>query len=207
MRQIALGADGLTDDQWIESSRPGADPELAKQYREGNRNNEVLNNSKKSVATADNLEEIETDNGPGKGDRPTKLPAVGSTKNGTRVTLINGESYQMFNNKWVRLSGVSVNVNTYFNLAGDMPPLGIPPVNVDSAILDETRGHNISMMFGLKALLAGWGIDSAAKRKFSQFNSVALLLGFGYNGIKGTWDQYEANRIHDIETEPQLPKK
>jgi RHS repeat-associated protein len=33
----AVGVDGLTNEQWIETSRPGADPNLAKQYREENR--------------------------------------------------------------------------------------------------------------------------------------------------------------------------
>jgi RHS repeat-associated protein len=33
----AVGADGLTNEQWIESSRPGADPNAAKNYREGNK--------------------------------------------------------------------------------------------------------------------------------------------------------------------------
>jgi RHS repeat-associated protein len=33
-----VGADGLTVKQWVESSRPGADPELGKYYRNFNRN-------------------------------------------------------------------------------------------------------------------------------------------------------------------------
>ena len=33
----AVGADGLTNEQWIESSRPGADANAAKNYREGNK--------------------------------------------------------------------------------------------------------------------------------------------------------------------------
>ena len=32
----AVGADGLTDEQWMESSRLGANPNLAKQYRQQN---------------------------------------------------------------------------------------------------------------------------------------------------------------------------
>jgi RHS repeat-associated protein len=35
-----VGADGLTNEQWIESSRPGADPNAAKNYREGNKEEE-----------------------------------------------------------------------------------------------------------------------------------------------------------------------
>ena len=33
----AVGADGLTNEQWKESSRPGADPSLVKQYQNKNR--------------------------------------------------------------------------------------------------------------------------------------------------------------------------
>ena len=34
---ISIGADGLINEQWIESSRPGADPSLRKQYQNENR--------------------------------------------------------------------------------------------------------------------------------------------------------------------------
>lgn len=36
----AVGADGLTNEQWIESSRPGGDPEAAKNFRRENKENE-----------------------------------------------------------------------------------------------------------------------------------------------------------------------
>lgn len=40
----AVGADGLTNEQWMESSRPGADPNASKTYREGNRTEEKRKN-------------------------------------------------------------------------------------------------------------------------------------------------------------------
>jgi RHS repeat-associated protein len=44
-----VGADGLTNEQWVEASRPGADPGLTKQYQQQNRNNELADNSSVSV--------------------------------------------------------------------------------------------------------------------------------------------------------------
>jgi RHS repeat-associated protein len=40
MGMSPVGADGLTNDQWLETSRPGADPELKKKYIAQNRNQE-----------------------------------------------------------------------------------------------------------------------------------------------------------------------
>jgi RHS repeat-associated protein len=40
MGMSPVGADGLTNDQWLETSRPGADPELKKEYIAQNRNQE-----------------------------------------------------------------------------------------------------------------------------------------------------------------------
>lgn len=201
LRNSYVGADGLTNEQWIEASRPGADPELAKQYRAENRSNE----SAKSTASAGDLEELEIENDPGK-ERPTKLPAVGSTKNGTKVTLKNGESYILFNNKWLKLSGRLVDVNTYFNIPGDMPAPGTPRVMVDSAILDKMSETHRSNVFGLEGLISGWTFESLTKWEFTKLNFAGLWLGFAYNGISGIWKQYEANREHDKETEAQLPE-
>jgi len=38
----AVGADGLTNEQWVESSRPGADPELAVEQKDDNKNKKVI---------------------------------------------------------------------------------------------------------------------------------------------------------------------
>ncbi len=40
-----VGADGLTNEQWMSSSRVGADPELAKEYRNENRENATIKES------------------------------------------------------------------------------------------------------------------------------------------------------------------
>ena len=41
MAPESVGADGLTNSQWMQSSRPGADPSLAGQYRADNRTDEI----------------------------------------------------------------------------------------------------------------------------------------------------------------------
>ncbi len=45
----AVGADGLTNDQWLEASRPGADPALKKKYIAQNRNQEHQQRQMQSV--------------------------------------------------------------------------------------------------------------------------------------------------------------
>jgi lysozyme len=52
-----VGADGLTDEQWLESSRPGADSNLAKQYQAQNREKEFAKDKKKPTVTVGELEE------------------------------------------------------------------------------------------------------------------------------------------------------
>jgi RHS repeat-associated protein len=47
-----IGADELTDEQWIETSRPGADPNLAKQYREQNRQKEMFQQQLQNLVNA-----------------------------------------------------------------------------------------------------------------------------------------------------------
>lgn len=49
----AVGADGLTNEQWLETSRPGADPGLAKQYKNENRAAEI----ERSTVSAGEVEE------------------------------------------------------------------------------------------------------------------------------------------------------
>ncbi|KRB56427.1 hypothetical protein ASD98_11245 [Flavobacterium sp. Root186] len=53
----AVGADGLTNEQWLETSRPGADPNLAKQYKTENTNAA----NRKPKASANNLQQTGTD--------------------------------------------------------------------------------------------------------------------------------------------------
>lgn len=50
----AVGADGLTNEQWVEASRPDADKNLAKQYRFEN-----IKNNGKTTATAGELEDAD----------------------------------------------------------------------------------------------------------------------------------------------------
>jgi hypothetical protein len=50
-----VGADGLTNSQWIESSRPGGDPELADAYKKENRAKETKNMRKKASVEVGNL--------------------------------------------------------------------------------------------------------------------------------------------------------
>lgn len=133
--------------------------------------------------------------------------AAGTTKNGTQVTLRNGKSYQMFNNNWVKLSGTLVDVNTYSNLNGDMPAPGAPRVMIDLAILNKINSDNRKNVIGLEGILSGWTIESLTTWSFSKINFGGLLLGFGYNGIKGSVEQYKANEEHDKGTEPQFPEE
>jgi hypothetical protein len=84
--------------------------------------------------------------------------------------------------------------------------IGTPSIMVDSTILDKIHDGNKSNIVGLEGIFSGWSIESLTTWSVSKLNFAGLLAGFGYNGIKGSFDQYQENAEHDKGTQPQLPE-
>jgi RHS repeat-associated protein len=84
--QDAVGADGLTNEQWVEASRPGAGPNLTSEYQEQNGGNTSKDNGQSNVAAT-----TSKDNGGGGPDG--KKPKDGTKKAETKKGVDDATTY------------------------------------------------------------------------------------------------------------------
>jgi RHS repeat-associated protein len=203
-----LASQGTTNEEWLSNNRRDIDKMLGgdgndiqsmthsteEQRAEKEKEKPKNKPKKKSTATAGKLERV-----------VNQLPSLGSTKNGTNVTLKNGKSYQVFNNKWVELSGVLIDPATFSTMNPPMNYPGQKIVLVDEALLREGELDALGRGVDWKGLVGSWGVESLANLKFAKLSPATIVVGFYYNLFKGFYDQQEENKQHDEDTEPKKP--
>jgi hypothetical protein len=127
-----------------------------------------------------------------------QLPSTYAYKNGEWITAPNGDKYELFNNKWVKLNGAQVDVNVYMhigNSTGYTP--SIYPFYIDQNILVQSGINQIKDGFDL----TGMGIGILSEWKFPKINSMGFAIGFGLNVVVGGINNYNESLYHDTEVE------
>jgi RHS repeat-associated protein len=129
-------------------------------------------------------------------------PSEAITKNGEQFKSNDGNTYQLHNNEWVKLSGIMVDPAAYRGISsmGYVPSIG--NVNyVDQALLESSGRKTLSDALGLEGLLSGMAIESIANKKPSAPSPGVVVLGIIYNMYSGMIHQIKDNQTHDEQAE------
>ncbi len=131
------------------------------------------------------------------------FPSLGSTKNGTIVTLKNGKSYEVVNNEWVLLSGVLVDVSYLSAMSNPSMFTPYQPRMVDQNVLDAQTKKALGNIIDIKSTLVGI-IAGVGKVNYTSFGTSIIYF---YNIYSGTLNQIDENKKHDDDKEETKLKK
>jgi len=138
--------------------------------------------------------------GYGKGD----LPSTFNYKNGA-VLSFDGAKYQLVNNRWLKLDGVSINIHPLSIPAGlgYIPPIGETPIMVDAAVIHYTGIQTIKNGIDPLNFTFTYLLDSYYNGKLNKINPAAYGILFLYNMYTSMYKQIKENMDHDKQVIPK----
>ena len=204
-----IDPDGMKPDDFLPKDRdrprndiiPGLEPEEKPKTR-WEKYDEMKNNLRMIAAKHDMIAGKDE----GDDDPPNDLPSIGRYKNGDNFKSKDGNTYQLFNNKWVKLDGTLVNVDA-LRIApglGYVQPIGMKPNMVDAAIVKAAGLISLEDFINKQMLARGSTIVIAEKliyKRVSLPGWIGFAVNVAWSGYGGAVDRIKAEREHDSDVE------
>lgn len=134
-------------------------------------------------------------------------PDPDETVNGETYESVDGNTYQFENNKWIKLSGLMMDISSYGPGGANIGTGGGYYASffmnnrrgqfIDKNIAQEAMLENLKNAVGWKGLVSGTIIDWISNGELKLPNSIALTLGMAVNLFNGVIDNYNAIKEHD----------
>ncbi|MFV0163162.1 RHS repeat-associated core domain-containing protein [Empedobacter falsenii] len=123
-------------------------------------------------------------------------PSINDKLNGSTYNSNDGNTYQLYDNQWIKLSGISVDPNAY--RAGST---GYFPTNdrIDLSIKNHQIYSSLRDGIDSEGTAAGLGIEAILTKTLKKPDGRAIALMTLYNMIKGGFERVEAMKKHDTE--------
>ena len=128
-----------------------------------------------------------------KKEEKQRLPSTYNYKNGEKV-VVNGNTYQLHNCHWVKLTGELVDV-ACFGRTGAGVYIPNQANFVDRAIYEDDM--KLLIKKGTDGIIPGLVIEGVATKTIPKANGYALILQFYYNMFNGMFNQLEENSYHN----------